>query len=180
MTRTIPILAREYLEQESSPQAFLIFVEITHPEIEDVFNLVVDGADYIWDNTVGGTDPTKDWMASYFTLELLTDTESPPEAKFSFPNVNREAISKLADVSTPARVSFYVVPTSYFDLTVDPRTVLPGFTVATVYAASALFLIGITANQISVDGTLRGWDYRQEQWPDKRSTKALTPGVYAR
>lgn len=153
-----------------------MFVSITHPEMTDEINLVVDAFDYSWNN--------KTWHKSYFELELLSDDENPPQANFSFPNVKRDAMAKLSTVVQPCRVAFYVVAASYFDLSSsdpdDLRTVLPGVTVETAYAANQLFLAGIKADPIMVTGTLRSWDYRTEMWPNKRATKALLPGVYAR
>lgn len=172
MARPIPILSRRALERSSQDDPFVVFVTITHPTMTDVINLVIDGADYVWDDVT--------YAKSYFELELLTDIESPPEAKFSFPNVNRSAITKLRKVVSPCRVEFKIVSGSYFNMNVEPRVVKDGLTVETLYEAHALFLTEIKADQIMVEGRLRSWDYRQEQWPDKRVTKSLLPGVYAR
>jgi hypothetical protein len=177
--RVLPILSRRLLEQSSSGEPILVFVTVTHPDLDTPIRLVVDGADYV----VNGDT----WNQSFFELDLLTDTEQPPSARFRFPNVDREAISLLRRVSGPCRVEFALLPASYFDLTVEPRTVLPLHTViwdrapagSLVYRASSLFLTEITADQVQVEGTLRSWDYRQESWPDKRATQALLPGVFA-
>lgn len=179
--RTIPVIARRAFERSSSGDPVLIFVTVRHPTIEVPIRLVVDGADY----EVNGTT----FYKSFFELDLLSDTESPPSAQFRFPNVDREAISRLRRVSGPCRVEFALLPASYFDLTAEPRVVKPGLTVvwarakdggSLVYKASALFLTDIKADQTQVEGTLRSWDYRQEMWPDKRVTQALLPGVFAR
>ncbi len=176
MSRSIPILSRRELEKSSTGEVFLVFVKITHPELPDNITLVVDGYDYIWNGIR--------WYKSYFELELITDDENPPQANFSFPNVKREAMARLSEVVQPCRVDFYIAAASYFDLTITdpdtPRTVLPGKTVTTVYDAPRLFLTSIKADPIMVVGTLRSWDYRTEMWPNKRVTKALLPGVYAR
>lgn len=179
--RVIPIIAQRAAERSSSGNPVLIFVTVSHPTIETPIRLVVDGADY----EVNGVT----FHRSFFELDLLTDTESPPRARFRFPNVDREAITRLRMVSGPCRVEFALLPASYFDLTADPRVVKSGLTVtwarakdggSLIYKASALFLTEVTANQAQVEGTLRSWDYRQEQWPGKRSNQALLPGVYAR
>lgn len=172
--RSIPVISRRELEKNNTGEVFLVFVSITHPEITDEINLVVDGYDYIWNG--------KTWHKSYFELEILTDDDSPPQANFSFPNVKREAMARLSTVVQPCRVAFYIVASSYFDLSItDENTPRPALvTPQTAYKAERLFLTSIKADPIMVSGSLRSWDYRTEMWPNKRVTKALLPGVYAR
>lgn len=175
--RAIPVLSRKLMEASSSGEAVLVFVEITHPQTPDVIRLVVDGADYIMEDD-DGDDQT--WHKSFFELELLTDTDQPPAARFRFPNVDRQAITLMRSIASPPRVAFKLVSAGYFDLTADPRTVKPALTVEPIYHAKSLFLTDITADQVQVEGTLRSWDFRQEQWPDKRVTQALLPGAFVR
>lgn len=170
--RTIPVLNRKVLEQSSAGEAFLAFVTITHPQVSYTIRLVLDGADY----EIGGNT----WHKSFFELELITDTEQPPSAKFRFPNVDRAAITMLQAVANPPRVAFDLISTAYFDLTAEPRTVKPDTTVEYLYRARGLFLTDITADSVQVEGTLRGHDYRQESWPDKRVTQTLLPGAFVR
>jgi hypothetical protein len=179
MARTIPVLSRRILEQSSASDPILVFVSVTHPTMPNAIQLVVDGVDYL----INGST----WHQSFFELDLLTDTEKPPQANFRFPNVDRAAITMLQNVSGPCRVEFALLPASYFDLTADPRTVKPGLTViwdrapagSLIYRAQSLFLTTITADQIQVQGTLRSWDFTTESWPDKRATQVLLPGVFA-
>lgn len=172
MARTVPVIAQRAHEKSSSPDADLVFVTITHPEMADTIRLVIDGADYVMD---GAT-----WSRSYFELDLVTDTEEPPRAQFSFPNVDRAAMNMLSRVNGPARVEFRIVSSAYFDLTVEPRTVKPGYTVENTYQAQCLDLRDVTADDATVSGTLASRDLRQEVYPNKRVTKALLPGAYMR
>jgi len=169
--RVVPIVTRESLERSSSGDAMLIFVAVTHPDLPDVIRLVTDGADYM---------RAALWHKSWFELDLLADDERPPVARFRFPNVDRAAITMLARVSNPARVSFEVISSAWFDITAEPRTVKPGLTVEPAYEARHLYLTDISADQVQVEGTLRSWDYRQEAWPGLRATESLLPGVYVR
>lgn len=175
--RTIPVIARREHEKSSSPSADLIFVKITHPDTTDVIRLVLDGVDYVMDD---GIEPDATWHKAGFELDLLTDTEEPPKAEFRFANVDWTAMGLLAKVSTPARVTFFVVTSAYFDLTKEPRTVKPGLTVEVTYRAAALDLRDITIDDASVTGTLMSRDLRQEVWPNMRATKRRLPGVHVR
>lgn len=175
--RTIPVIARREHEKSSSPNADLIFVRITHPDTTDVIRLVVDGVDYVMDD---GAEIGATWHRGGFELDLLTDTEEPPKAEFRFPNVDWSAMGMLAKVNTPARVTFSVVTSAYFDLTKDPRTVKPGLTVEPSYRAAGLDLRDIAVDDVSVTGTLMSRDMRQEVWPNMRATKARLPGTHVR
>jgi hypothetical protein len=170
--RTIPVLNRKVLEQSSAGEAFLAFVTVSHPQMIEAIRLVLDGADYVI-----GSDT---FHKSFFEIDLVSDDESPPKATFRFSNVDRVAITMLRSVASPPRVALDLISTAYFDLTVDPRTVKPATTVEYLYRARGLFLTGITADSIAVEGTLRGWDFRQESWPDKRVTQTLLPGAFVR
>ena len=117
---------------------------------------------------------------SAFDLVLLSDTDEPPRARFGFPNVDRASVNRLREVVDPPRVKFEIVPSNYFDLNVEPRVAKAGVTPTAIYTAKSLFLTDIKTDSVRVEGTLRSWDYRQEQWPDKRVTKPLLPAIYER
>ena len=169
--RAIPVSVRELLEQSHSDDALLFFVTITHPELTGDIRLVIDGADYV----IGGNT----WHKSNFDLQLLNDSEGPPQATFRFPNVDRSATMMLRNVNGPARVIFDIYPASYFDLSADPRTVKNGVTLTSVYTAQELFLVNVAISSTEVSGNLKSWDYRQENWPDVLATETLLPGVWA-
>lgn len=171
MARVVPVISRAEAERSSSGAAHLIFVEVSHPLMTEAVRLVVDGVDYLLN---GGL-----WHRSSFELDLLTDEESPPRARFRFPNVDRRAIHMLEKVAEPAHVEFRVVTSSYFDLTADPRTVRPGMVAVPMYTARHLLLTDITADAVMVSGTLRSWDYRREMWPNRLAVRSLLPGAFA-
>ncbi|OJU12759.1 MAG: hypothetical protein BGN85_08840 [Alphaproteobacteria bacterium 64-11] len=172
MARTIPVVTRKSLEEASSGDPVLLFATISHRDLVEDITLVLDGADYVLD----GITYSKSW----FELDLISDDDQPPTAQFTFPNVDRVAFGMLSGVTYPARVSFKLIAASNFDLTVDPRTVLSAVTVETIYSADLLFLTDITIDAMQVQGTLRGFDYRQEVWPSRRATQDLLPGVFMR
>lgn len=169
--RTLPEQVRQGYEASASGDADLIFVTITHPNLDSTIRLVTDGEDYVIDGLT--------YYKGGFDLEILSDDDGPPVSKFGFPNVDRKATMMLHKVNGPATVSFEVYSSSWFDLTASPRTVKPGVTIAATYSASNLFLTDITITPSSVNGTLRSWDYRQESWPNMMATQTLLPGVWA-
>jgi hypothetical protein len=172
MARSIPIASRRQFEDVSSDDACLLFVKISHHDLVDPIRLVLDNADFVMDGET--------WNRSYFELELLTDDDKPPKAQFRFPNVDRQPINMLANVVDAPTVEFQLIPASYFDLTVEPRTVLPDVTVEPVYSAAALFLNDTSTTDVDVSGSLRGYDLRQESWPSLRATQDRLPGVFMR
>lgn len=171
MSRSVPASSREALEQESSGDVLLLFVEITHPELgEETIRIVSDGEDYVLDG--------KTYKAGGFTIDPLTDSDQPPSAKFSFSNVDRSATNMLADIIGPAEVRMRVISSEYFNTREVPRIVLDGVTVTPSYDAKRLFLTDITVDAVACNGTLRGYDYRQESWPSKIATESLCPGLF--
>jgi hypothetical protein len=172
MARTIPVASRQRMEDASDGDPTLLFVTIRHKTLIDPICLVLDGADYVIDGVT--------FHKSYFELELLTDDDKPPKATFTFPNVDRQPINLLANVVGPAMVDFKLIAASCFDLRVEPRMVKTGVTVDALYSASSLFLTDVQVDQVRVQGTLRGYDFRQEVWPSLRATQDRLPGVFMR
>ncbi|PHP68177.1 hypothetical protein CSC94_05870 [Zhengella mangrovi] len=171
MTRSVPASTRLELEREASGEALLLFVDITHPELgNETIRLVSDGVDYELDGNL--------YTRGGFDLQLLTDSDQPPSAKFTFSNVDRSATNMLADVDGPAEVRMRAISTEYFNTREDPRVVLDGVTVVAAYDAQRLYLTDITMDDVACAGTLRGYDYRQESWPSKIATEALCPGLF--
>jgi hypothetical protein len=172
MARTIPVASRQRMEDAADGDPILLFVTIRHKTLIDPIPLVLDDVDYVLDGVT--------YHKSYFELELLTDDDKPPKATFTFPNVNRQPINLLANVVGPAMVDFKLIAASYFDLTVEPRAVKAGVAVEALYSASSLFLTDVQVDQTQVQGTLRGYDFRQESWPSLRATQDRLPGVFMR
>lgn len=170
MQRTIPLITQRTLETETSADATIMFVTISHPEVDGVIRLVADGEDYVF----GG----ETYHKGGFELSLLTDDDTPPTARFTFPNVKREAMTRLEKVTSPAQVTFEAVSSAYFDINKVPRTAKSGVTPIAFYSARHLMLTEVNVTVSEVTGTLRSRDYRQEIWPGRRATPELTPGVW--
>ncbi len=166
--RTIPLVTLEKLQAASSDEALIAFATIEHEAIDQPIRLALDLADYLRDGAL--------YRAAPFRLDLVNDDDRPPRARFAFPAVNRQALTRLAGVSDPARVTVEILAASAFDLSSEPRDQKPGATA--LYAARHLFLTDVTVDAASCAGTLRGWDYRQELWPNMLATQARCPGLW--
>jgi|GEM_PF-1663340 len=172
MSRIVPSIARRSHERSSSPDADLMFMEVTHRASADVIRLVIDGVDYKIGDDI--------WHKSFFEYELVTDTEDPPTTRVRFANVDRKSVGLLTRVVDPARVRLMVITSAYFDLSTDPRTVKAGYTIQPTYEARSLDLIDVTINDITVEGTLKSRDLRQEVYPNLRAIKSRLPGAHLR
>jgi hypothetical protein len=181
MPRYTPILNRKMAQASSSGEVLLAFITITHPRSVEIIRLVLAGYDYL----VEGNLFNKAWME----IGLLEDTYRPSTFQFQFPNVDRRQINLLRSVVSPPRLTLELTTTAYFDLSKKPRE--PRSDVTFVwsnqppdgvlsYRARGLFITDTSASSSTVQGTVRSWDYRQEEWPSLRAKESLLPGTYAR
>lgn len=170
MPRQISYEVTKTLLDQNSEAVELIFVDISHDDMEGTARLVTDGAPYILDGN--------EYTATWFQLSAVTDTEQTPSANFRFENINLTTMDMLAGVVGPARVTMRIFPSTFFNLAANPRTVKAGQTATPIYTASALYLVRVDADALAVSGTLRGPDLTREAWPNLRATKALFPGLH--
>lgn len=170
MERTIDIITRRALEREVSADATIILVTISHAALDETIRLAGDGADWEF----GG----QTYHKGGFELTLVTDNDSPPTARFTFPNVKRPLMSRLETMTDAAEVTFEAVSSAYYDIMKEPRIAKSGMTPVAFYTARHLYLTDIEITADTVTGTLHSRDYRQEIWPGRRATPELTPGVW--
>ncbi len=172
MTRYVPVDLQRLLEMSSTGEAIITFVTITHPQLDDAVNLVIDDVDYL----IGGETYHR---ANGVKLKPVTDTDAAPRSTFAFPNVDYTSLIRLADIVDPARVSFFYAASTAFDRRKKPRELKPGKVLEPFWRHQSLYFTDVTVDEASVSGTLRGPDYSQEQWPTLIVTQELLPGVYA-
>lgn len=173
MSRAIPDEARIVLEREASAEALVWFVDITHPALGDqTIRAVSDGASYVLDGET--------YLASGLEVAAVSDDGEPPKAVLRVPNVDRRAFMMLKDVADPAQVRCRLISTVYFSLTADPRTVRPGMTVEPVFDQDRLFLTDVTIDAVEMSGTINGYDYRKEAYPNLTASRRNLPGIYVR
>lgn len=166
--RSIPADIRAAIEREQNDDPILVFLTFTHPSLYEPIRVVSDPENFILD---GFTH-----TGFTFDIQLLSDNDSMPQAKLTIQNVDKligQAIMRAVD---PPRLEIQVIAASEFDLTVTPRTELA--TAARMYRAQQLYLTNVEADAFALSGTIRSWDYVQEQWPALRATETRFPSLF--
>lgn len=169
--RFVPVDLQRLLELSSAGVAVITFIVVTHPQLDQPVNLVIDDIDYEIDGALYH-------RANGVKLKPVTDTDAPPRSTFAFPNVDYSSLVRLENVVDPARVSFFYAASTSFDRRKNPRVLKAGKVLEPFWAHQALYFTDVVVNEASVSGTLRGPDYSQEQWPNLIVTQELLPGAY--
>lgn len=172
--RTIPALVRAELEQENTSEAVLVFLKIQQSQLNDTIRVVSDPEDFWLNNDSGIPELYKGFE---FEIKLLTDTDGPPSANLAVQNVDRQIGDNILQATDPVRLEIRVISLSEFDETKFPRVALNN-PVNHIYRAKHLRLIDVEGNIFTVSGTIRSWDYTQENWPGLRVTEERFPGIY--
>ena len=166
--RNITASLRREMERQESGETVLVFLTLSHPALADDIRVVADPVDFIW----GG----KTFIGFLFDIELLSDTEAPPEARLTIQNVDRKIGNVLREITDPIRVQIDVIAASEFDLSVKPR--VPLGTLAVEYSAPALWLVDVEVDVLQISGRIASWNYTQEIWPGVRATQDRLPGLF--
>jgi len=167
-SRNVGVSLQRELQRQSSQEAVLAFVTISHEDITDPIRVVTDTKDFVYDGYT--------WTGFWFDIQILSDNERPPETRIRVANVDRKVGSALKAIVSPARFKIELLPLSDFDTTVEPRTLISSANVA--YTADHLYLIDIESDDLEVTGRIVSWNYVQELWPGVRATQARCPGLY--
>lgn len=168
MQRTIPEAARASSIQQSSPDAWLGFVTITHPNLSVPVRIVSDPVDYLIDgNTFTGI---------VFDFRILTDNDSAPRGQLTVPNVDRRILRALLEATGRAKVELAVLTSADFDLAVRPRTAIG--TPVPIYRFHSYELVDVQADAIQLSATIMLRDYSQEPWPSVSASQSRLPGLF--
>lgn len=159
---------RREIERTESGEIALIFLAISHPELEEIIRVVSDPKDFVW----GG----ETFQGFQFEIDLLTDNDRFPEARLTIQNVDQRIGEALRKVTAPARLRIDVLAGSQFDLTVSPRAEIG--TAQPEYTADALYLVDVEVDVMQITGRITSWNYSQELWPGIRATQDRCPGLF--
>jgi hypothetical protein len=168
MPRTISTGFRYSTHALHSEVVNLLFLTISHDELEDVLRFVNDTRDYVR----GGVT----WTGFPFQIELLSDNETPPTATLEIQNVDTIIGETIHGLRSAPRLKLELLSSEDFNLDVDPRTEIG--TAAVEWAGDKLYLTNVKLDALTVSGTLSGWDYMQRTWPGVRATQNRLPGLF--
>lgn len=166
--RSIPSGVQREIERAYSSDHVLIFLRLSSPQLDSTVDVVSDPKNHVYD---GDT-----YVGFEFNITLLTDDDQPPTAQLQIQNVDRIIGETLRKVTEPIRAAITVIAGSEFNNSVDPRVELG--TSAVMYSATDLYLVDVEVTALTVTGSLRLWDYSQEQWPSLMSTEDRLPGLF--
>lgn len=158
---------RELLKQQS-PEAWLFFVRITHPNLADPICVVTDAKDYEYN---GDT-----YIGFQFEIAILNDSARAPETRLRVQNVDQKIGNTIRQLVGSPRLSISLIAASDFDQTVSPRT--PITVPEPLWEASNLRLVNVKGDALELEGRITSKDYSQEPWPSVRATQARCPGAW--
>lgn len=168
MSRVVPASAVSDLYGSETEGFHLVFLIIDHPDLGGPLRLVSDGRDFV----LGG----ETHVGFPFRITLMSDTNRAPEARLTIQNVDRRIVKLIRRITDPPKLSFDVIWSDQFDLTVNPRTEIG--TAAKMYSARECYLTNIEADVEMVSGVIRSWDFSQELWPGTMAVKDVFPGLF--
>lgn len=157
------------LLEESAEDALLTFAEIRHPLLLEPMRVVTDHMPYLWRGA--------EWQPVLFEFTATQDDDRPPEARISLPAIDQRIANALIDLPERAQISFWIVSSGDFDLSVEPRIQI-GEPVP-LRAFLNLDLMDVQGNVSAASGRLMLRDTTQEPWPGVRATQSRCPGLFA-
>lgn len=171
MPREIPASVVRELNRQDSPEFYLAFLTISHPQFADAIRVVSDPRNFML--------ATKEHIGFQFDIRLLTDNEAAPFAQLTIQNVDKRIPEGILKAVSPARVHIEVFAGSEFNLDETPGTEKNGpGTAVHMYNAPQLYLTEVEADSLQITARIVSWDYTQELWPGTMATKNRFPGLF--
>lgn len=167
--REIPNGVRRELEKPETEDILLVFLTLYVEGTHDIIRVVSDTRNYMKEGY--------EYLAFDFQINLLSDTDDPPSANLSIPNIDARIGRAILRSVNPIRVDIEVISASEFDLTQNPAVALND-PINKVYVAKRLRLADVTGTLLTISGTLRSWDYTQESWPSLKATQDRFQGLF--
>ena len=157
MSRDTSLLLKEAVASQETGEVFLLLLTINHNTLSEPIRLVSDTKDVV---SRGNT-----YIAYPMGIILPDDTDSGgPQVSIVIDNVDRSIIQTVRTLTTPPSVSIEVVLASTPDV---------------VEAAFYNFIFrNITANALTVSGTLSIDNFSGEPFPGDTLTPGKFPGLF--
>ena len=155
-------------QDEASPDAILVFAQITHPLLAEPMRVVTDVVAYNWQSVT--------WHGVLFEFEAVQDDDRTPEARITLPAIDRTIANALIALPERAQISLWILSSADFDLSEDPRE--PIGTPHVYRSFLNMGLVDVRGNVSTASGRLLVRDPSQEPWPPIRATQAIAPGLF--
>ncbi len=158
MSRTVSEAAVRAMYSQQTDEVFLCKLEITHPDWDQPYRFIND--------RVAHTDgASEDWIGFPFELRLPDDRDDEiPLAQLSIDNVDRQIVSAVRSITTPATIRLWIVLASDID------DVIAGPYTFSFNAASW--------DAFKVSGNLEIEPILNMRWPQHDFTSITTPGLF--
>lgn len=167
--RTLSTSFRNDLEASANADIPVLFATITNPLLSEPIRVVNDVVDYEWQG--------ERFIGFPFEIELVTDGDRPPSAKFRLHNINGIIGRTVQRLKTTSRIRLDIVAASDFAAPVSNLRVEIG-TPTVEYTANMLRLRNVSGDAMAVEGELWSYDLSREPYPAIRTTKDRLPGLY--
>lgn len=181
--RAISTTFRNAIEAVSSSEVALVFLTITHDDLDEPIRLVSEdenGVSYYNGEIINYNLDGYLYYGCPFSLALLTDDERPPRGQLSFVDPEREfGLAILSIVDSP-RIRFDVFKLSDFvEGTYDSNNARsPSGSSVAEYVADYLFLKNVSSDGMIVQADVASYDLVGEPWPKLRSTHNRMPALF--
>lgn len=164
MSRAIAPALVSSLLREEGPEALVCFLQVDHPSFDMPARMVCDVIAYTWRGL--------HWHPVVFDTILLTDRDSPPEARLTIP-AHQDVSQALLGLAGEPTASIWVLSAAEFDQGVEIGTP------AVIYGFEAFRLVDVQGDAVQIGGRLVLRDYATEPWPGVRATQDRFPGLFA-
>jgi hypothetical protein len=167
--RNLPQSVIREIEKETSEEALIVFLTIYQANLFEPIRVVSDPENFVLDG--------KEYTGFEFNVNLLSDDDSPPQAKLTIANVDERIGQAILASTSPVNLSIEIIPLSEFNLNTYPRQEKDTPSLR-VYRATHLRLTDVTGDLMAIQGTIRSWDYSQEPWPSIKATQSRFPALF--
>lgn len=181
--RAISTTFRNAIEATSSSEVALVFLTITHDDLDEPIRLVSEddnGVSYNAGAIINYNLNGELFYGCPFSLALLTDDERPPRGQLTFVDPEREfGLAILSIVDSP-RIKFELYKLSdYVEGTYDSSNARsPSGSPVPEYVADYLFLKNVSSDGMIIQAEVASYDLVGEPWPKIRSTHDRMPALF--
>lgn len=146
-------------------EVFIILITFTHPDLTDDIRISSDRKDTLTTGVKGVVSNELEYVYIPFRI-ILPNLERGviPMARVSVDNISREIVDTLSRITSPPNVRIQIT------LSTNPDIV--------EYDLDGLRLVGVTFNELTIDGNFSPEFYFTEPYPAPRFTPSRFPALF--